>query len=296
MERTLHITSGDCAGELLAKTGIAGEIFVWRDILYDGLRNPGWPNENTLAARALFLEQATGGGMQRAVILEELKAQYRKLEAATEYEQIVLWFDGCLFDQSMLAHVLTCLRSLGIRQAELLCIDAFPGIEPFDGLSQLTPQQLASLYGNRQGLTEEQFNFAEFVDSAFARQDMTVFDELEKLQNAPLPWVPAAAARWLDEQPDEKTGLGCLQQLALDAIGNGSETLKEIFVAVSAADVHPQYWGDSTLWEKINSLADHNPPLVRIEGPAPRVPQWQGEDLKLYRVTLPREEITSEDA
>ena len=55
MADILHITSGDSAGGSLAKAGLFGEIFVWHDILYDGPRNPGWPNEDTLGARALFL-------------------------------------------------------------------------------------------------------------------------------------------------------------------------------------------------------------------------------------------------
>lgn len=32
------MTSGDCAGELLEKSGLPGEVFVWHDILYDGPR------------------------------------------------------------------------------------------------------------------------------------------------------------------------------------------------------------------------------------------------------------------
>jgi len=49
-------------------------------------------------------------------------------------------------------------------------------------------------------------------------------------------------------------------------------------------------WGlqsayDITLWEKINALADREPPLVKIEGPNARLPQWEGlADLKLFRV------------
>ncbi len=57
----LHITSGDYAGDSLAKSGIAGEVFVWHDILYDGIRKPGWPNVEDLEARAQFLEQTTAG-------------------------------------------------------------------------------------------------------------------------------------------------------------------------------------------------------------------------------------------
>ena len=53
MAKTLHITSGDCSGDILAKSGIKGEVFVWHDILYDGPRDPGWPDDATLNSRSL---------------------------------------------------------------------------------------------------------------------------------------------------------------------------------------------------------------------------------------------------
>ncbi len=69
MSKILHITSGDIAGESLIESGLPGEVFVWHDILYDGPRQPGWPGENTLSARALFLEAFTAGGLDRDRIL-----------------------------------------------------------------------------------------------------------------------------------------------------------------------------------------------------------------------------------
>ena len=153
MGKTLHITSGDCAGDSLAKSGISGEVFVWHDILYDGPRNPGWPDDDILEARTRFLEQATAGGLSREHVLRTLKGQYQKLTTAADDERIVLWFDACLFDQSMLVHILACMLHQGIRKAELLCVDAFPGIVPFNGLGQLQPSQLASVYGRRRPVT-----------------------------------------------------------------------------------------------------------------------------------------------
>ena len=286
MSGTLHITSGDCAGDLLAKSGIPGEVFVWHDMLYHGPRNSGWPDAGTLEARAQFLEQVTGGGLTRKHVLDTLKSQYRKLAAAAGYERLVLWFDACLFDQSMLAHILACLLHQGIVKAELLCVDAFPGIVPFNGLGQLTPPQLASLYDQRRPVTEAQFQFARLVDLAFASQDPILLHELSCRANAPLPWVPAAVTRWLQEQPDPATGLGRLESLALEAIRGGCETPNEIFSTVAAADTPPQFWGDITLWAKINALADRTPPLVRIEGPAERLPQWKSPvDLNHFRIT-----------
>ena len=279
MEYTLHITSGDIAGGRLTKAGLTGEVFVWHDILYDGPRNPGWPNEETLRARALFLEKTTAGGLDREHVLETMRSQYRKLAEAASNARIVLWFDACLFDQSMLAHILTCLHQKDILQVELLCVDAFPGIEPFHGLGQLRPEQLASLYGKRFPVTEEQFNFAALVDKAFATQSSALLAELSVMTEAPLPWIPAAVTRWIQEQPDPTSRLGRLERLALAAVRSGYETPDKIFASVAAADTPPQFWGDTTLWAKINGLADRVPPLVRIEGPNDRLPQWESEVL-----------------
>jgi hypothetical protein len=282
----LHITSGDIAGGALAQSGLPGEVFVWHDILYDGPRNPGWPDAATLQDRARFLEDETGGGLSRERVLATLENQYRKLAEAAGSAALVLWFDACLFDQSMLAHVLACLRLKGAQAVALLCVDAYPGVVPYDGLGQLQPGQLAGLYDQRRPVTDAQFRFAEVVDDAFATQDPLRLRDLADTADAPLPWVPAAVSRWLQEQPDPRTGLGRLEELALLAIRRGCGSPAEIFVAVSAGDTHPQYWGDTTLWGKINALADRTPPLVRIEGPARRLPRWEGMgDLRRFTIT-----------
>jgi hypothetical protein len=293
MEKTLHITSGDSAGGSLVKAGLPGEVFVWHDIMYDGPRNPGWPDEGALNARAAYLQEATAGGLDRVRVLETLRRQYRRLAEASTQEHIVLWFDACLFDQSMLAHILTCLRLKDATNVELLCVDAFPGIEPFHGLGQLQPQQLASLYDRRLDVTDEQLRFAQVVDKAFATQDTAMFAELSNIPEAPLPWVPAAVARWMQEQPEPRSGLGRLEYLALTAIREGKETPGSIFEYVASADTPPQFWGDTTLWAKINGLAGRTPPLVHIKGPADRLPQWESELLLgQFRITaLPNQPL-----
>ncbi len=286
MKTPLHIIGGDCAGASLAQSGVFGEVFVWHDILYDGPRKPGWPDNDILTARARFLENATGGGLSMAVILKTLQAQYAKLRSIHQDDQpVTLWFDACLFDQSMLAHVLACLHALRIEKIDLVCVDAFPGIDPFHGLGQLTPGQLASVADRARPVTRDQFLFAERVDRAFALQDQAAFAALSGMRHAPLPWIPAAVTRWLEEFPDPASGLGRLDRLALEVIRTGIHSPGQIFKAVAAKDTPPQFWGDTTLWAKINGLADRRPPLVRIEGPAPRLPQWEGIlDINLFRI------------
>ena len=284
MKTALHITSGDIAGDSLVKSGLPGEVLVWHDILYDGPRNQGWPDDDTLNRRALYLEDATTKGLDRQFILDTLKEQYKKLASAANYQLIVLWFDACLFDQSMLVHILACMDHLKITNVQLICIDAFPGIVPFNGLGQLQPAQFVSLLSQQSTVTPAQFRYADMVDRAFASQDMGSFKELSRrTTDAPLPWIPGAVKRWLQEQPDPVTGLGRLETLALEAIDSGCKKPGEIFTSVAAADTPPQYWGDITLWAKINALAERKPPLVHINGPMPRLPHCGLETLYYYQ-------------
>ena len=260
-------------------------MFVWHDILYDGPRNPGWPDEETLRARAEFLEDATGGGLDRELVVETLRTQYKTLEDACLRDEIVLWFDACLFDQAMLSHILACMSIRSIDAVQLICVDAFPGIVPFDGLGQIHPHQLASLYGGRRFVTKDQFRFAGRVDRAFARQDQAEFLAQSNMDRAPLPWVPAAAARWLLEQPDASTGLRRLEELALQGIRSGLSSPSAIFRFVAANDAHPHFWGDNTLWAGINRLATRTPPLAVVDGPAPLLPQWDaGKTIESFSI------------
>ncbi len=270
----LHITSGDSSGSLIEKSNIPGEVFVWHDIMYDGPRNPGWPTNETLEARARFLENETARGLKKDEILNTLEKQYQKIKTISDNQKIVLWFDACLFCQSMLVHILTCLNHCRVSDVDLLCLNAFPGISPFNGLGQMSPDQLASVYDQRTKVTTEQFEYAVRVDKAFAQQDMSVFHILSEDKNTPLPWIPKAIQRWLQEQSNPETGLGRLETLALEAINNGCHTPQKIFQSVARADTPPQYWGDTMLWAKINGLADRTPPLVAITGPNPRLPQF----------------------
>ena len=275
MQTPLHISSGDCANASLSKSGIEGEFFVWHDILYDGpVRDAGIPSDAALQERAAFLEAETGGGLSFDSIFTMLQEQYRKLQTTVAQNRpIVLWFDACLFDQSMLAHVLMCLHHFQAKSVQLLCIDSHPGIDPFHGTGQLRPEHFATLYPQRHEVTPEEYDFAIRVDTAFATYNRTEFHTLATLSHTSLPFIPKAVQRWLDDNPDSETELGKLDTLILQTVRQGVTNPVQIFKTVSEAVTPPQYWGDATLWKKINCLADRQ--LLAITGPLTRLPQWE---------------------
>jgi hypothetical protein len=142
---------------------------------------------------------------------------------------------------------------------------------------------MAAVYPQRRPVTRAQLECAVVADRAFATQDKQSFVEIASKRTCALFWMVAAAKRWLEEQPDPVTGLGRLEQRALEAIRAGNSAPADIFKAVAACETHPQFWGDTTLWARINGLADRG--LVGIEGPAPRLPQWEGQgDLRKFRI------------
>ena len=288
MKDFLHIVNGDSAGDSLSHSGIPGEILICRDLLYDGVRDPGWPSDASLHSRSHYLSQLTGGEKSNRCIFEDLKRHYRKLSTASTYQTIVLWLDACLCDQAMLAHILVCLKHLGHQNVRLICIDSFPGIEPFNGLGQLKPAEFATLFPHQHQITNKHFSYAQKVETAFATQDMALFSILsQEVEAPPLPFIPAAVKRWLQENPDPKTGLGRLEHLCIKAISEGCNSPGEIFQSVARDDHTPQFWGDTILWQKINGLADRDPPLVSINGPLARLPQWKSPfKLSRFRISI----------
>ncbi len=280
----LHITSGDFAAELIKQAGFDGDVLTWKDLLYRGTRCPGWADEPTLAARSEMLSISLGGALSAATIKPTLQKQYDTLKTASDYDSVLLWFDNCLYDLSMLANILNCLGSLNVDDVELILIGAFPGISPFNGLGELTSGQFKEIYKHRAKVTAAQYRLAQKADEAFAAQDIEKIKQLSTLDHSEITGLQAAAKRWLEELPDTETGLGKLARLALDAVKSGLNSPVEIFKYTAAHDSHPQFWGDTTLWEKINHLADSG--LVHISGPSERLPQWESEySLDSYCVT-----------
>jgi hypothetical protein len=103
----------------------------------------------------------------------------------------------------------------------------------------------------RQVVTPAQFEFAIRADESFATQDIELLSGLSRQNEAPILWVPAAAARLPEEFPNPKTGLGKLEALVLKAVKSGIHTPGELFKEVAKADSLPQWESELDLMEFI---------------------------------------------
>jgi hypothetical protein len=254
----LHVTSGDCAAELLRRAGLPGEVVAWRDSPAVGPAPGGVPPHELRALRAAFW----------GVPAEETQ-DAAALVVAADGGELVLWFDGCPWDQAMLIELLAGLAERPPAGGlSLLVIGEFPGVPGYAGLGQLTPDQLAPIFPTRQPVTPAQLDLARRTWSAHGAADPRGLAALLDEDTSPLPYLAPALLRLLKELPATTNGLARSEEQALRAVAAGARRFGEILRAVQSMERpnHGLWHGDSILRRTLETLASPPAPALAMCG------------------------------
>jgi hypothetical protein len=269
--RMLHVTNGDSAAGTLRLSGISGDVSVTADVLHEGPAPAGLPPERWRKVRARYL--AESGYDDYDSCLARLTRWDHTLEDCRSYDEVVLWFEHDLFDQLLLIRALDGFagRNLGGTELSLICIGEFPGVLPFHGLGQLTPQQMATLLPRRQRVYEGQKLLAREAWRAFCSPDPTGLEAILARDTSPLPFLAGALRRHLEELPWVPDGLARSERQILLALRQGAATFEEAFRATQGMEERV-YLGDASFGRILRELAAPPRPLLRCEpaagGPA----------------------------
>jgi Domain of unknown function (DUF1835) len=259
----LHITNGDGAGNGIAQSGISGTVLPWRDVLHEGPVPAGLSLRELRETRARFLADRGWATYDRA--LADFARRDAILAAFRDHDEVVLWFEHDLYDQLQLVQILDWFadQDLGRTTLSLVAVDRYPGVVPFYGLGQLTPEQLATLFPTRRPVTRAQLDLARAAWDAFRSPDPTAVERLLEGDTAALPFLSDALTRSLEEFPAVGNGLSRTERLALEGVLAGHTTPGALFRAVIAREERP-YLGE---------LANgHHPLLAATGGGALAVP------------------------
>jgi hypothetical protein len=261
----LHITNGESVVQSFREGAIPGSYLPWNDALHDG----PVPDVPTLAElsdiRARFLSQPEEEGYEQK--RSSFAARDRTLADSLAHDEIVLWFEHDLFDQLQLLQLLdwfSIQKSEGPRLS-LIRVDAFPGIQPFYGLGQLTGQQLATLFPARQAVTVEQLTLGREAWRAFRASDPAGLASLLKEESSGLPFLRAALRRFLEEYPWVHDGLSRNQRQILRAVDAGARSKPDIYAASRQFEECP--WGDLSVYWRIAALASAPNPALKHFAP-----------------------------
>lgn len=260
----LHITNGDHAADRLRHSGIEGEVMVWRELYTFGPVVQDMGNEVERSKRAAYLEQQLGIPQKEYLQIAELE---RKLHAFHQYKEIVLWFEYDLYDQVMLSYLLHYFngQSLGETKLNLLCIDAYPEIENFRGLGQLTPGQIGRLSGTWHVMGTEELQAGSQFWQAYTSSDIQDHMDYLRQNSTVLPFAHAAFEAHLTRLPSQSNGLGAIEQATLEAVNQGVDHPYPLFEHVSER-LHVLGMGDLEYWAHLRRMTKGQHALLQISG------------------------------
>ncbi|MDO3409929.1 sigma-70 family RNA polymerase sigma factor [Saccharibacillus sp. CPCC 101409] len=263
----LHIVNGDHAAERLREAGIEGEVLVWRELYPFGPAYPDMEEASARLGRAEYMERELG--IPRAQWLRGCADQERALRGAAEYGEIVLWFEHDLFDQTMLALLLDRLgrMRLGEARLSLLCIGAYPGVEDFRGLGQLTAGQIGTLSGTWQPVGRRELDLGARLWAAYSSPDPQEHLRFLSEDSSALPFARAAFEAHLARIPSAADGLGAIERAVLEAAADGAASPRELFAAAGSR-LSLLGLGDLEFWRHLERMTAGPAPLLRMEGAA----------------------------
>lgn len=264
-KRMLHIVNGDTVAETLKQGVVQGDILVWREVYPEGpvFLEPAEPESR--AVRARYLEKDMG--IPADEYIRNCEEQEQKLAGFRQYDEIVLWFEHDLFDQTMLSYLLHWFgrQSLGGTKLNLLCIGDYPGVGLFRGLGQLTASQLKTLSGTWHHIGAEELKLGSRVWEAYTSPDPMKLQQLLEEDTSALPFVREAFELHLSRFPSVYNGLGIVEQMTLEKVSEGIHSPLDLFRQIGDR-LHGLGMGDLQYWDVLRSLCQGPSPLLTLEG------------------------------
>jgi len=267
--RLLHVLNGDSVRVTLEQSDVPGALAVYAEVLHEGPVPPDSGTGGWRETRSRYL--GARGYLPYADAMRNLEAWDAKLETFADYDEVVLWFEHDLFDQLLLVRHLDWFarRNLGRTALGLICIGEFPGFEPFHGLGQLNAEQLTSLLGTRQPVSQEQTALGVRAWRAFTASDPTELDALVRSDDTrALPFLAGALRRFLEEYPAVDTGLPRTERHILELLAREAVTPERLF-SMEARLEERVFMGDTTFWRRVMDLAAGATPLVAVDAEPP---------------------------
>ena len=229
--------NGDCAVEVLSRSGVAGDTIVYADILHDGPVRDLTADAH-MTERARFIADAGIDTYESA--LRRYGSWDDALARHAAYDEVVLWVEHDLFDQLLLIRNITWLSRHGRSAGVSL-------VQTDDYIGSMEPGALAAHYPARIRIGEEHRAVAERAWSAFVCDTPCDLQALLDTDTSPLPHLHTAIARLLEEVPAVADGLGRLDRQIRQLQEQGITDPHRMFAANAALEERI-YLGDTTFF------------------------------------------------
>lgn len=258
---TVHLRCGSDIREGLRRAGLNGHFQTFTDPFCIGPVSPQ-PRDQQIEQRSAFLGEAFAMDADQARQREQ--REYDELDRALDSPRLVLWFEHDSYDQLILAYLLHYLGTRRVSaRVELVAVDAVPGVRRFVGLGQLAPEVLGWLWRQRRPVDGALLALGRQAWRAITADTPERLDRLSQRVTPELPMLGRALRRHLLELPDEDTGLGLSEQLAMQLVAErGPIRAGEVFSALIHEREPLPYLGSDMFWWVLRPLLGGQRPIL----------------------------------
>ncbi len=253
MCKTLNITNGDSAVNLMEEAQIPGEYLSWRDVLHEGPVPNKLSLEELSEVRARFIIERGWGAPGE--IVDSFTQRDAELSSFDKYDKVILWFEHDLYDQLQILQILDWFYHNPPNRVELsiICSDQYVGM--------LTPEELEGLIKYEELITDSHLKLSGKAWSAFRSSTPEKWCELLTFDTTSLPFLEGAVIRLLEEYPNCSNGLSRTAEQALKVISDGEKSPGRVFGGSQELEERI-FLGDSSFWVVLQELVTSNPPLI----------------------------------
>jgi len=278
MSRTLNITNGDSAVEIMKQAGVSGEFLPWRDVLHEGPVPDGLSLEELSKVRAQFIAERGWGTVEE--ITDSFEQRDSVLKAFGSYQKVILWFEHDLYDQLQIIQILDWFHQQDIGDVELsiICTEQYLGL--------LSPEEMKLLVQFEQPITPEHLSLSAKAWTAFRSDTPENWCQLLDTDTSVLPFLEGAVVRLLEEYPNSANGLSRTAQQALTIISEGETAQGKVFAKNQQLEERV-FLGDASFWVVLNELLGSSSPLITLsEGKESVLPASKAQQLTITQAGL----------
>ena len=242
----LHILNGDCAWELWKQCPFNGQSLVWRETYLEGPLPETDDLHHFRTARAEYLSHfAELAYTDQTRLYQYLKKLDESILNLPDASTLMLWFDSCIFDQTLLMRILYLLsrRKAGNIQTFFYCCEG----------NALQINDFKQGDAKKVQLLPEDWKVAGKAWLLFQRKDAEGMREFASRENFErLPKLKKALFRCAEDVPDEN-GLTRTRRQILQLVAEGNHTFTAIFKGLAALEEYP-FLGDTACQRHLEIL------------------------------------------
>lgn len=227
MSKTIHVLNGDSTAKILEKSGIKGDVVVWRELLCEGPLESAVGSDEFWMKRYSYFEDEMG--VSRLEYYDKTIKEIVKLEDVSNYNEVVLWFEYDLFCQVNLMVLCTYLLDNYVKKATyyLVCTGKEDGKEQLQLLSDHSPSDFKQLYENKSTLSKSSLLFAKESWGLYVENNFRKLKEFNFNQNSKFKYFQLVMDQHLLRFP-AKNGLNQISTKILKIINSNTLSEKEI--------------------------------------------------------------------